>query len=114
MNPRQAFFECLHRSPPALFEAALWIAAEHDPAVDPQAILADFTVLQQQVSLGMPLLPADELGQPLLRIMYDLGFAQDDFTPLRWTYLHNCIRDVAQEHICTPPLSFTIPNIVTT
>ena len=68
MNPRQAFFECLHRSPPALFEAALWIAAEHDPAMDPQAILADFTVLQQQVSLGMPLLPADELGQPLLRI----------------------------------------------
>ena len=45
MNPRQAFFDCLHRSPPALFEAALWIAAEHDPAVDPQAILADFTVL---------------------------------------------------------------------
>ncbi|WP_271043960.1 SirB1 family protein [Pseudomonas sp. VB3] len=83
MNPRQAFFECLHRSPPALFEAALWIAAEHDPAVDPQAILADLTVLQQQVSLGMPLLPADELGQPLLRIMNDLGFAQDDFTPLR-------------------------------
>jgi len=83
MNPRQAFFDCLHRSPPALFEAALWIAAEHDPTVEPRAILADFTALHQQVSLGMPLLPADELGQPLLRIMNDLGFAQDDFTPLR-------------------------------
>ena len=23
MSPRQRFFECLHRSPPALFEAAL-------------------------------------------------------------------------------------------
>jgi len=30
MTPRQRFFECLQRSPPALFEAALWIAAEHD------------------------------------------------------------------------------------
>ena len=30
MSPRQRFFECLHRSPPALFEAALWMAAEHE------------------------------------------------------------------------------------
>ncbi|MBN2977624.1 hypothetical protein BFW88_04620 [Pseudomonas fluorescens] len=83
MKSRQAFFACLQRSPPALFEAALWIAAEHDPAVQPQVILQQLALLQQQVSLGMPLLPADELGQPLLRRMNDLGFAQDDFTPLR-------------------------------
>lgn len=83
MNPRKAFFACLERSPPALFEAALWIAAEHDPAVQPVLILQDLKLLEQQVSLGMPLLPADELGQPLLRCMNDLGFAQDDFTPLR-------------------------------
>ncbi|MEW5711072.1 transglutaminase family protein [Pseudomonas sp. SB113] len=83
MNPRHAFFACLERSPPALFEAALWIAAEHDPAVQPVLILQDLKLLEQQVSLGMPLLPADELGQPLLRCMNDLGFAQDDFTPLR-------------------------------
>lgn len=83
MNPRQAFFACLERSPPALFEAALWIAAEHDPAVQPVQILQALTLLQQQVHQGMPLLPADELGQPLLRRMNDLGFAQDEFTPLR-------------------------------
>lgn len=81
MNPRKAFFACLERSPPALFEAALWIAAEHDPAVQPLVILQELGLLQQQVSLGMPMLPADELGQPLLRRMNDLGFAQDDFTP---------------------------------
>jgi len=83
MNPRKAFFACLQRSPPALFEAALWIAAEHDPAVQPLLILQELTALQHQVGLGMPMLPADELGQPLLRCMNDLGFAQDDFTPLR-------------------------------
>ena len=83
MNPRKAFFACLERSPPALFEAALWIAAEHDPAVQPPAILQALTTLVQQVSRGLPMLPADELGQPLLRRLNDLGFAQDDFTPLR-------------------------------
>ena len=83
MNPRHAFFACLERSPPALFEAALWIAAEHDAAVHPLLILQDLNALEQQVSLGMPMLPADELGQPLLRRLNDLGFAQDDFTPLR-------------------------------
>lgn len=80
MNPRKAFFACLERSPPALFEAALWIAAEHDPAVQPSQTLQELTLLQQQVSQGMPLLPADELGQPLLRRLNDLGFAQDEFT----------------------------------
>lgn len=50
MTPRQAFFACLQRSPPALFEAALWIAAEHDAAVQPSAILRDLALLQQQVA----------------------------------------------------------------
>ena len=83
MNPRKAFFACLERSPPALFEAALWIAAEHDAAVQPLVVLQELTVLQQQVGRSLPQLPADELGQPLLRCLNDLGFAQDDFTPLR-------------------------------
>ncbi len=83
MTPRQSFFACLQRSPPALFEAALWIAAEHDSEVKPQALLADFQELQQRVSGGLPMLPVSELAQPLLRRMNDLGFAQDDFTPLR-------------------------------
>ena len=83
MSPRQRFFECLHRSPPALFEAALWIAAEHEKDVDPAALLHDFKELQQRVSYGLPMLPVSELAQPLLRRMTDLGFAQDDFLPLR-------------------------------
>ncbi|MFJ7283371.1 SirB1 family protein [Pseudomonas sp. NPDC099000] len=83
MTPRQRFFDCLQRSPPALFEAALWMAAEHDKEVNPEKILADFRDLQQRVSYGLPMLPVSELAQPLLRRMNDLGFAQDDFTPLR-------------------------------
>jgi regulator of sirC expression with transglutaminase-like and TPR domain len=83
MTPRQSFLACLQRSPPALFEAALWIAAEHDSEVNPEAVLKDFKELQQRVSYGLPMLPVSELAQPLLRRMNDLGFAQDDFTPLR-------------------------------
>ncbi|ATE75844.1 MULTISPECIES: SirB1 family protein [Pseudomonas] len=83
MTPRQRFFDCLQRSPPALFEAALWIAAEHDKELNPETVLADFKDLQQRVSYGLPMLPVNELAQPLLRRMNDLGFAQDDFTPLR-------------------------------
>lgn len=83
MTPRQAFFACLQRSPPALFEAAVWIAVEHDPAVEPEALLHKFKELAQRVSCGLPLLPVSELGQPLLRRMNDLRFAQDDATPLR-------------------------------
>lgn len=83
MTPRQRFFECLHRSPPALFEAALWIAVEHDKEVNPEAVQAEFKELQLRVSYGLPMLPVSELAQPLLRRLNDLGFAQDDFTPLR-------------------------------
>nr|BFE94316.1 transglutaminase family protein [Pseudomonas brassicacearum subsp. brassicacearum] len=46
-------------------------------------MLKDFKELQQRVSQGLPMLPVSELGQPLLRRLNDLGFAQDDFTPLR-------------------------------
>jgi len=83
MTPRQRFFACLHASPPALFEAALWIGAEHDAEVDPAQLLVNFKDLQQRVSYGLPMLPVSELAQPLLRRMNDLGFAQDDFAPLR-------------------------------
>lgn len=83
MSPRQRFFECLHRSPPALLEAALWISAEHDKTLEPEAWLRTFKDLQLRVSYGLPMLPVSELAQPLLRRMVDLGFAQDDFLPLR-------------------------------
>ena len=83
MNPRQAFFACLQRTPPAVFEAAVWMAAEHDPQVLPESVLRDFRDLQQRVSAGLPMLPVSELGQPLLRRLNELGFQQDEFTPLR-------------------------------
>ncbi|RON10380.1 hypothetical protein BK659_06460 [Pseudomonas brassicacearum] len=83
MNPRQAFFACLQHSPPALFEAALWIAAEHDPEVKPEVLLEQFKDLQQRVSAGLPMLPVSELAQPLLRRLNDMGYQQDESTPLR-------------------------------
>jgi regulator of sirC expression with transglutaminase-like and TPR domain len=83
MTPRQSFFACLQRSPPALFEAALWIAVEHDNQVNPETVLAHFKELQLRVSGSLPMLPVSELAQPLLRRMVELGFAQDDFAPLR-------------------------------
>lgn len=83
MKPRQAFFACLQRSPPALFEAALWIAAEHDVEVKPEVLLAQFKEVEQRVSSGLPMLPVSELGQPLLRRLNDLGYQQDDASPLR-------------------------------
>ncbi|MFN3496607.1 MAG: hypothetical protein ACK40L_19085, partial [Hydrogenophaga sp.] len=72
MKPRHAFFACLQRSPPALFEAALWIAAEHDAEVQPQVLLEQFKDLVQRVSSGLPMLPVSELGQPLLRLLNDM------------------------------------------
>ncbi|WP_095144946.1 MULTISPECIES: SirB1 family protein [unclassified Pseudomonas] len=83
MKPRQAFFACLQRSPPALFEAALWIAAEHDPEVKPEWLLEQFKDVEQRVSAGLPMLPVSELGQPLLRRLNDMGYQQDESSPLR-------------------------------
>jgi len=83
MNPRQACLACLDSEPSAVFEAALWIAAEHDPALQPQQLLRDFAGLQQQVAAGLPVLPAQELAQPLLRRLSALDFHEDESNPLR-------------------------------
>jgi regulator of sirC expression with transglutaminase-like and TPR domain len=83
MNPRQACLACLQQTPAAPFEAALWIAAEHDASVQPEQILRDLNALQQQVSIGLPMLPVNELAQPLLRRLAALGFQQDEYHPLR-------------------------------
>ncbi|HLD64401.1 MAG TPA: transglutaminase family protein [Pseudomonas sp.] len=83
MNPRQACFACLERDPPAVFEAALWIAAEHDPALQPEQVLRELGTLQQQVGAGLPALSGAELAQPLLRRLSALDFQEDDESPLR-------------------------------
>jgi regulator of sirC expression with transglutaminase-like and TPR domain len=81
MNPRQSCLACLEREPPAVFEAALWIAAEHDSTLQPAEVLREFSTLQQQISLGLPVLPPQELAQPLLRRLSELDFREDDSPP---------------------------------
>lgn len=83
MTTRPPWLECLDREPSAPFEAALWIAAEHDPQVQPATLLRDLGNLRQQVAAGLPQLPANELAQPLLRRLNELGFHEDDDYPLR-------------------------------
>lgn len=98
MNPRRAVLECLQRlqspaEPTAaaphtmatgvLFEAALWIAAEHDSELKPAEILAQLPNLQHEVSSGLADLPANEMAQALLRRLTALGFQQDELGPLR-------------------------------
>jgi regulator of sirC expression with transglutaminase-like and TPR domain len=80
MTPRQACLACLQRTPPSIFEAALWVSAEHDPEFLPQQALGHIEDLKRQVSAALPMLPADELAQPLLRRLTTLGFQQDDWS----------------------------------
>ncbi|GAB3389477.1 SirB1 family protein [Azotobacter armeniacus] len=83
MNSRQACFACLQRDPPAIFEAALWIATEHDVTLRPEFVLCEVGGLAQQIAAGLPNLPQRELGQSLLRLLHDLGFHEEDHLPLR-------------------------------
>lgn len=83
MDPRQRCLACLERDPPAMLEAALWIAAEHDPRLDPERVLRDFGGLLQLVAAGLPNLTPAEMAQPLLRRLNELDFHEDDETPLR-------------------------------
>jgi regulator of sirC expression with transglutaminase-like and TPR domain len=83
MDPRAACLACLEQPTPALFEAALWIAAEHQPDIVPAEILSQLNVLQLQISNGLPNAPAQELAQPLLRRLNELDFHEDDEAPLR-------------------------------
>jgi len=80
MTPRQACIACLQRTPPSVFEAALWVSAEHDPAFLPQQALQNIEDLKRQVSAALPMLPAGELAQPLLRQLSTMGFQQDDWS----------------------------------
>lgn len=83
MDPRAACLACLEQQPPALFEAALWIAVEHQPHLHPADLLRQVDSLQQHIAQGLPNLPAKELAQPLLRRLTELNFHEDDEQPLR-------------------------------
>ncbi|ATH84198.1 tetratricopeptide repeat protein [Ectopseudomonas hydrolytica] len=95
MSPRQACLQCLQRDPPALFEAALWIAAEHDAQLQPARVLDELQGLQLQVSAGLPALPARELAQPLLRRLAELDYQEDDegMTRPQHALLHKVLRN---------------------
>ncbi len=83
MDPRQACLACLAQDPPALFEAALWIAAEHEPHLPPDQALRLFDALAHQVAVALPQGTGDaERAQFLLRRLSELGFAEDDEYPL--------------------------------
>jgi regulator of sirC expression with transglutaminase-like and TPR domain len=94
MSPRQACLLCLERDPPEPFEAALWVAAEHDGQVQPAQVLGELHGLQLQVSAGLPALPARELAQPLLRRLAELDYQEDDegVTRPRHALLHEVLR----------------------
>ncbi|SDH64178.1 SirB1 family protein [Pseudomonas panipatensis] len=84
MDPRQACFACLALEPPNLFEAALWIAVEHEPHLPAAQALHAVDNLAHQVTAGLPLLEGDaERAQALLRRLSELGFAEDDDFPLQ-------------------------------
>lgn len=83
MNPRQQCLACLRSTPALTFEAALWISVEHDAQVDPLHTLARLDQLQHRISAELPMLPAAELAQPLLRHMATIGFQQDDMAQPR-------------------------------
>ncbi|RMQ45481.1 hypothetical protein ALQ04_03792 [Pseudomonas cichorii] len=83
MTPRQNCLACLQRTPPSVFEAALWISAEHDPGFLPHLVSEELDQLQRQLNAALPVLPAAELAQPLLRQLNSLGFQQDDWNPAK-------------------------------
>jgi len=95
MSPRQACLQCLQLDPPALFEAALWIAAEHDAQLQPARVLDELQGLQLQVSAGLPARPARELAQPLLRRLAELDYQEDDevMTRPQHALLHKVLRN---------------------
>ncbi|HEX8595503.1 MAG TPA: transglutaminase family protein [Pseudomonas sp.] len=93
MTPRQHCLSCLHQSPSNVFEAALWVSAEHDPQFLPHQLRPQMDQLQRQVNAALPSLPTSELAQPLLRQLNAMGFAQDDWNPpkAQSALLHNVV-----------------------
>ncbi|MDF3936809.1 SirB1 family protein [Pseudomonas citronellolis] len=84
MDPRQACLACLAQEPPNLFEAALWIAAEHEPLLPPGQSLSALDELDRRLRVAQSGAPGEsERAQWLLRQLSELGFAEDDDQPLR-------------------------------
>lgn len=78
MTPRQACLASLQCPPSSVMEAVLWVSAEHDPQFSPVQGFQIVEDLERHISAALPMLPAIELAQPLLRCLNTLGFQQDD------------------------------------
>ncbi|KPW20383.1 Protein sirB1 [Pseudomonas syringae pv. aceris] len=94
MTPRQHCLACLQQTPPAVFEAALWVSSEHDAHLAWHEVMSEMDQLQRQINSALPALPAPELAQPLLRHLNALGFQQDDWNPPKpdSALLHKIVR----------------------
>src|SRR5690606_10325125 len=67
MDPRQACLACLAQEPPNLFEAALWIAAEHEPLLPPGQSLSALDELDRRLRVAQSGAPGEsERAQWLL------------------------------------------------
>lgn len=77
MDAREACLSCLDQGMDALFQTALWIAAEHDPTLRPERALTLLERLRQRVSANLPELPAHERAQSMLRLLGALHFLED-------------------------------------
>ncbi|SHM75954.1 Regulator of sirC expression, contains transglutaminase-like and TPR domains [Pseudomonas asturiensis] len=83
MTPRQHCLACLQRISPAVFEAALWVSTEHDVRFARHDVMAEMDHLQHHIGNALPVAPAPELAQLMLRQLSALGFQQDDWNPPR-------------------------------
>lgn len=81
MDAREACLTCLQQGTDALFEAALWIAVEHDPTLQPERVTAAVERLRHRALSSLPDLPAPEQAQPLLRLLNALDFHEDSSGP---------------------------------
>lgn len=82
MKPRDAFLDCLARTSVPLFEAGVWIAAEHAPQVDIRRCMESVGDLAR--TLGATVVdgaPAEQ-AQALVRELITHGYAMDDDRPL--------------------------------
>ncbi len=105
MDPRAACLACLQPPTPRLLEAALWLAAEHQPTLQPLEVLQRFKDLLLQVRQGLPDLPSRQLAQPLLQRLNALQFQEDDEYPLR---PHSALLNRVLQRRCGQPLSLAI------
>lgn len=81
MTQHRPYLDCLQRTPPSVFEAALWICAEHDSRFLMAPVMDAMDRLEREVGKALPASPAQELAQLMLRHLNTLGFQQDDWNP---------------------------------